>query len=189
MPGALLDTIISRCIVVSLRAGSPPDPSQAELDLLDALEAITQQPTSPVGDGFKLARTFLDLLNAERATIREEFLAAYKNDQKHYKNTTDGVWLDEREDQIKALTEAAVLRRRADLLQTVTHWFTDALRIQHQAPPITNRPAQQATASALSTRTLLRRIRALESMTSDLNSSVYEQVAVESGFLRVFAAD
>ncbi len=189
VPGALLDTIISRCIVVALRPGAPPESTPAEIDLLDALEAITRNPASPVGDGFRLARTFLDILNAERETIRGEFLAAYKDDQKHYKNTTDGAWLDEREDQIKALTEAAVLRRRADLLQTVTNWFTDALRIQHGAPPIADRPAQHETASKLQTRALLRRIRALETMTSDLNSSVYEQVAVEAGFLRVFAAN
>ncbi len=188
-PGALLDTIISRCIVVTLSAGAPTEPSPAELELLDALEIITRNPSSPVGDGFGLARTFLDILNAERETIRSEFLSAYKDDQKHYKNTTDGAWLDEREDQIKALTEAAVLRRRADLLQTVTNWFTDALRIQHQAPPVNDRPAQHEAAAALTTRALLRRIRALESMTSDLNSSVYEQVAVESGFLRVFSAN
>jgi DNA polymerase-3 subunit delta' len=189
VPGALLDTIVSRCIVVSLRAGVPTEPTPAELDLLDALETIVRNPTSPVGDGFGLARTLLDLLNAERETIRDEFLTAYKDDQKHYKNTTDGAWLDEREDQIKALTEAAALRRRADLLQTVTNWFTDALRIQHQAPPIAARPAQHAAAANLSTRSLLRRIRALETMTSDLNSSVYEQVAVEAGFLRVFSAE
>ncbi len=188
VPGALLDTIISRCIVVALRAGAPPEPSPAELDLVDALETIVRQPTSAVGDAFRLARTFLDLLGAERQTIRDEFLAAYKEDQKHYQKTTDGAWLDEREDQIKALTEATVLRRRADLLQTVTNWFTDALRIQHQVPPIADRPTQHTAAETLSTRILLRRIQALETMTTDLNTSVYEQVAVESGFLRLFTA-
>ena len=188
LPGALLDTIISRCIVVHLRAGAPPEPSPAELTLLDALEAICETPASPVADGFRLARTFLDLLNAEREAIRDEFAAAYKAEQKHYQKTTDGAWLDDREDQLKALTEGAVLRRRADLLQTVTNWFVDVLRIQHGSPAIYDRPAQKQSATDLNTRALLTRISALEQMTTDLNTTVYEQVAVESGFLRLFSA-
>ncbi len=188
LPGALLDTIISRCIVVHLRAGAPTEPTPAECSLLDALESICQQPASPVADAFRLTRAFLDLLNAERETIRDEFLTAHKADQKHYQKTTDGKWLDEREDQIKALIEADALRRRADLLQTVTSWFTDLLRIQHHSPAIADRPAQPPIAASLSTRTLLARLEALEQMATDLGTNVLEQVALESGFLRLFSA-
>ncbi len=188
LPGALLDTIISRCIVVHLRAGQAADPTPAELELLDTLEAICTKPASPVADGFRLARTFLNLLNDERETIRSEFTAAYKADQKHYQKTTDGTWLDEREDQMKALTEGAVLRRRADLLQTVTNWFVDVLRLQHGSTAIFDRPNQQNCAATLSTRTLLSRIAALEQMAADLNTTVLEQVAIESGFLRLFSS-
>ncbi len=185
-PGALLDTILSRCIRVDLRAPAAPEPSGAELELLDALESVALSPGSSAGAAFRLSRKFLDVLEREREAIRAEFDAAFKQDQAHYQKTTDGSWLDEREDQLKALTEASALRQRATLIQTIANWHADVLRIQHGARPILDRPAQTRAAESQEPRELLRRIAAIEGTISDLDRGVQEPLAVEAGFLRLF---
>ncbi len=185
-PGALLDTIVSRCIVVHLRSDSPPEPSAPELALLDALEAVTLAPGSAPGSGFRLARRFLEILASERESIRDEFEAAFKQEQAHYQKTTDGAWLAEREDQLKAMVESAALRRRSSLIQALAGWHADVLRIQHGSRPVFDRPALTRAAGTLTTQQLLRRVRAIEETASDLDRGVQEPLAVEAGFLKVF---
>jgi DNA polymerase-3 subunit delta' len=185
-PGALLDTIVSRCITLHLRAPAAPEPSGAELELLDALESAALTPGSSAGAAFRLARKFLEVLEREREAIREEFEEAFKQDQAHYQKTTDGSWLDAREDQLKALVEASALRRRAALIQAIANWHADVLRIQHGARPVLDRPAQARAAELHEAREMLRRISAIEETISDLDRGVQEPLAVEAGFLRLF---
>jgi len=188
LPGALLETITSRCIVIHLRAIEKEPPSEADLEVIAALEKAVLGPSSATTSGFQLSSTFLAVLNRERDAIREQFQEAFKQDQAHYRQTTDGAWLEEREDQIKALVEASTLRRRSDLIQAIASWFTDALRIQHGAAPVLDRPALREAAGKMETRLLLRQVRAVEETAGDLSRGVQEALAVEAGFLKVFAS-
>lgn len=186
-PDALLQTIRSRCLVVALRPGPPPPPDAVAGALLDALEKALSLQTSPTTAAFSLARAFLDLLGRERDRVREEGMETLKAEQAHYKQATDGSWLEEREEQLKALSEAAALRCRADLIQILANWFADVLRVQNGASPVLDRPAIRQSAASTSPAVALRRVAALEETTSNLDRGVQEALAVEFGFLKLFS--
>ncbi len=63
-----------------------------------------------------------------REAIQDENAAALKRDEVRYKNTTDGAWLDEREDYFKALTESQYVRQRSRLVEMLFLWWSDVLR-------------------------------------------------------------
>jgi DNA polymerase-3 subunit delta' len=188
MPSALLETILSRCIPVQLQPGAGVPLSEIDRDLLDALETCLESRQSPVWSAFQFTRRFLELLGAQRDSIQEQFAEELKQDAVHYKQTTDGSWLEEREDQLKALSEATALRRRAEMLQTVTGWFADVLRLHHHMPPLHDRPAQRAVADHFPTRMLLAQLDALDELTRNLNTTMQEALALEAGFLKLFSA-
>ncbi len=185
-PDALLETILSRCIVVQLQAGIAPPPSEAGEELLAALERLILTPASPTRAAFSLARTFLDVLGRERERIREESAEALKAEQTHYKQATDGAWLEEREEQLKALSEAAAIRTRADLLQTLSGWFADLLRVQHGSTAAFDRPALRIQAAVTNPKSTLRRLQALDETSSALDRNIQEALAIEAGFLKLF---
>ncbi|MDD5200483.1 MAG: AAA family ATPase [Terrimicrobiaceae bacterium] len=184
-PDALLETITSRCIVVQIQAGAAQPPSESGEELLAALERLLAAPGSPTRAAFALARTFLDVLGRERERIRDEAAELLKAEQTHYKRSTDGAWLDEREEQLKAISEAGALRVRAELIQTLAGWFADLLRVQHGAPAAFDRPALRAQAATSPKSTLLR-IQAIEETTTALDRNIQEALAVEAGFLKLF---
>lgn len=185
-PDALLETILSRCIVVQLRAGAAQPPGDAAAELLETLERLVASPGSPTRAAFTLSRAFLDVLGRERERIRDEAAESLRTDQAHYKNNTDGRWLEDREEQLKALSEAAALRVRADLLQTLSGWFADLLRVQHGGAVAFERPILRAQAAQADPKSTLRRIATLEETASALDRNVQEALAVEAGFLKLF---
>ena len=185
-PDALLETIVSRCIVVQLQPGPARPPSGPAEEMLVALERIAAHPGSPVRDAFALARNFLDVLGRERERIRDESEEAFKAEQAHYKQTTDGAWLDGREDQLKAMSEASALRLRGELIQAIAGWFADVSRVQHGGELAFDRPAIREQAASANPRLVLRRIQAVEETASLLDRGVQEALAVEAGFLRLF---
>lgn len=186
-PDALLETVLSRCIVVQLRAGTAQEQSAAAERVLAALESVVARRLSPVTAAFTLSRAFLDTLNAERERIRDEAEEAFKAEQAHYKQTTDGTWLEEREEQIKAMAEAAAVRCRGDLIQAIAGWYAEALRIQHGTAPTTDRKAIHGFAQSATPEQTLRCLEAIEETESNLNRGVQEALAVEAGFLRLFS--
>lgn len=185
-PDALLETIVSRCIIVQIQAGIAQPPGEAGEELLVALETLIAKPGSPTRAAFSLARTFLDVLGRERERIREEAAEALKAEQTHYKQSTDGAWLEEREEQLKALSEAAALRTRAELMQTLSGWFADLLRVQHGSVAAFERSVVRAQAAATDPKSTLRRIAALEETASALDRNIQEALAIEAGFLKLF---
>ena len=185
-PDALLETIVSRCIVVQLQPGPAQPPSPAVEELLHSLEKILAAPGSPTRAAFALSRSFLDVLGRERERIRDEAEEAHKAEQAHYKQATDGSWLEEREEQLKAMSEAAAIRTRGELIQSLAGWFADVSRVQHGSAPAFERPAVRAQAAETDTRLTLRRILAVEETASLLDRGVQEALAVEAGFLKLF---
>lgn len=187
-PDALLSTILSRCLVVSLQPGPPAPPDETETELLDALESALKNSVSPTTAAFSLARAFLDVLGRERERVRDEGMEILKAEQSHYKQATDGSWLEEREEQIKAMSESAALRRRSELIQVLANWFADVLRVQNGSEAVFPRPAIREFATANSRIRVLRQVEALEFTITDLDRGVQEALAVEVGFLKLFTA-
>lgn len=56
-----------------------------------------------------------------------------KKSRTHYKQTTDGTWLKQREEEVTAQIEAAYLQRRDALMDLLLAWMGDVAR--HDAEP------------------------------------------------------
>jgi len=189
MPEVLPDTILSRCIAVPLAASEKAEASPEEEELVDLLGAAAGAQGQAIQPAYQLARGFHRLLAQLREAIQEENAAALKRDEARYRNTTDGAWLDEREDFYKALTESQYVRHRARLVEILFLWWSDVLRAstgvaRRELPKA--RKKTESLASRLKTPEILRRIRRLEEMRDHLGRNIQEALAVEVAFLSVF---
>jgi DNA polymerase-3 subunit delta' len=189
MPEVLPDTILSRCIAVPLATDEKAEPSAEEKELVELLGSAA----TPAGDGvqhaYRLARGFHSLLAQIREKIHEENAAALKRDETRYKNTTDGAWLDDREDYYKALTESQYVRQRSRLVEILFLWWSDVLRastgVARREFPAAKKQTETL-ATKLKTAEILRRIRRLEEMRDHLGRNIQEALAIEVAFLSVF---
>ncbi|MGC3989791.1 MAG: hypothetical protein QM796_08965 [Chthoniobacteraceae bacterium] len=189
-PELLLDTIISRCILLPLAPSGKLEPTPAETELLQALARYFQSGSTGLGAVYGLVRTFTGLLQGEREKISDANEAELKGEEKLYKQTTEaGKWLEDREDYFKALTESRYLQMRFTLVDVVMQWWADVLRQQSgvvhldlpQWSGMTGQLAQKFTAPEL-----LRRLRAIEGLRENLNRNIQEALAVEVAFLEAF---
>src|SRR3954463_7284946 len=128
MPEVLPDTILSRCVAVPLAAQEEAALSSEEKELVDLLGEVANSKGQGIQPAYQLARGFHRLVAQIRETIQDENTAALKRDEARYRNTTDGAWLDDREDYYKALTESQYVRRRAGLIEILFLWWSDVLR-------------------------------------------------------------
>ena len=189
MPEALMDTIISRCVPLALATPEQSAPTSDELEVLALLEEIGKSPSGGVQAAYHLAQGFLRVLAKAREAIQAENAAALKAEETRYKNTTDGAWLEEREDYYKALTESTYLRRRAHLVEVVFRWWSDVLRARsgldgQELPTAAEQTA--AVAAKLTIAQCLKRIRRVEELRDQLGRNIQEALAIEVAFLSVF---
>ena len=188
MPEVLPDTILSRCIAVPLAAEEKREPSAEEKELVELLGSVAA-PAAGVQNAYRLARGFHSLLGQIRGAIQDENAAALKRDEARYKNTTDGAWLDEREDYYKALTESQYVRQRSRFVEILFFWWSDVLRANTGVARREFSSAKKQTealAKKLKTAEILRRIRRLEEMRDHLGRNIQEALAIEVAFLSVF---
>jgi DNA polymerase-3 subunit delta' len=189
MPEVLPDTILSRCIAVPLAASEKAEASPEEDELVGLLGAAASGEGQGIQPAYQLARGFHRLLAQLREAIQEENAASLKRDEARYRNTTDGAWLDEREDFYKALTESQYVRQRSRLVEILFLWWSDVLRAntgvaRRELPGA--RKKTETLGSRLKTPEILRRIRRLEEMRDHLGRNIQEALAVEVAFLSVF---
>ncbi len=185
LPEALLETILSRCVETSIHGTGPRESSPEEAAILTALDECLVRPPQPgAAEAFRFTRAVRDLMAAQREKIAGEYEATLKADIAHYKQTSDGgSWLDDRAEQIKALSEAGALRERERILQIVFDALSSALRLQHGQPATS--PVVKSLAEKYPTPNLLRRLDALETLRRRLATGVQEALALESGFLEM----
>ena len=214
LPEALPDTILSRCIPIPLAAPEDVAPLAEEEELIALLNATADvvaggadagppnessrarrpgsaPPATTIGVqvAYRVAQTFLRQLAKVREEIVAQNAAALKQEETRYKNTTDGAWLEEREDYFKALNESMYLQRRARLIEVIFRWWSDVLRAS------AGLTGNEIPASAKSTRELakrlspnecLKRIRRLEELRDQLGRNIQEALAIEVAFLSIF---
>jgi DNA polymerase-3 subunit delta' len=189
MPEVLPDTILSRCVSVALATDEERTLSDEEQELVRLLGSVVTSKGQGIQPAYQLARGFHRLLAQMREAIQEDNAAALKRDESRYRNTTDGAWLDEREDYYKALTESQYVRQRARLVEILFLWWSDVLRantgIARRELPA-GREQTETLADRLKTPDILRRIRRLEEMRDHLGRNIQETLAVEVAFLTVF---
>jgi DNA polymerase-3 subunit delta' len=189
LPEALPETILSRCISIPLASDGKTRNKKEQEKLVKLLQQASRQATWSIQFAYRLAQEFQQLLRAIREEVKHETDGALKQEQTRYKDATDGVWLEEREDYYKALTESLYLQRRAALIETLFAWWTDVLRANNA---VTQRdlPAVKQETAALSRRfataEIFKRIRSLEELRDHLGRNIHEGLAIEVAFLGIF---
>jgi len=187
LPEAILETVLSRCVETAL-AGGTVALDDGAVRVLRALADCLDTPGPPtVGDAFRLAREIKEILAEIRARVSDEFAALLKQEAARYKNAVGaGDWLEERENQIKALTESTALRERERLLGAILVGLGGALRVKSggAAPDGGEEPCARL-AARFTSEELLRKIDAFETMQRRLALTVNEALAIETGMLEI----
>jgi DNA polymerase-3 subunit delta' len=197
VPDQLLETIVSRCIDVHLLARQRAPLTALQNEVLHALENFSTHAVPELPEIFGLVRQFQELLNRAKQEVQDETETAFKREEPMFKQVGNKDALDEREAYYKALTESRYIGERSRLLSVLEEWWADVLR-QHAcaentecaSPPLDHpefASATQALANRFQTAQLLRKLDALETLRTNLGRNVQEQLAIEIGFLEIFA--
>lgn len=190
-PELLLPTILSRCVRLPLMAPvGERVTSAAEEELLAALAAAARNGIGSVTTALNLRAAFSAILAKRRAEISKANDAAFKEEAKKYKNTTDSDgWLADREKFFLAQTESEYLNERGKLIEVLVSWVGDVVR-QKCGVARLEFPAEKDTtarvADAHELRDLLRRMDGMEELRANLETNVQEQLALEVAFLTAF---
>jgi DNA polymerase-3 subunit delta' len=191
LPEALPETILSRCIAISLARDGRPKVSDEEKKLVTLLQEGPHEQSWTIQFAYRLAQEFQRLLRSVREDVKRETDEALRKEQARYKDATDGVWLEEREQYYKGRTESLYLQWRAGLIETLFAWWTDVLRSSNGVAQRSLPDAQEETAALarrFSTPEILKRIRCLEELRDHLNRNIHEALAIEVAFLTIFTA-
>jgi DNA polymerase III subunit delta' len=192
LPEALPETILSRCIEIPLARDGKDHSKAEEEQLVRLLQQTVREPNWSIQYAYRLAQEFQRLLRTVREQIQSETAQALKHDAARYKDSTDGVWLEEREEYYKALTESLYLQRRAGLIDTLFAWWSDVLRAGNRIEAKELPAAQRETtaiAKRFNTTDILRRIRSLEELRDHLGRNIQEALAIEVAFLTIFSGE
>ncbi len=181
LPEALLETIRSRCISVVLHSSIPRPVGSKE-------ERLARRLTEFFGPGsktdataaFGLTRIFRDLIEEVREEAAERTKEELAAEKAHFGKTTEGDW-ENREEALKASSEAEVLQERSLLLGVVADYFGGALRKLHA-------DTQGGIEEQDESRRLIRCLDAVEKLRSTLERGIQEGLALESGFLELMIA-
>jgi len=190
LPEVLPDTIVSRCIAIPL-ASSDEEPMPQEPELVELLRSTANEKIWGIEHAYRLTQGVQQLLGAIRDEIKAHNADALKREEARYRNSTDGAWLDEREEYYKALTESLYLQRRAALIEILFEWWSDVLRARTNVDRRDLPAAKQETAALakrFTTAEVLHRIRRLEKLRDHLGRNIQEALAIEVAFLGIFAS-
>ena len=190
LPEALPDTILSRCISIQLGPSGELQNKEEEEELVKLLQQASLEQSWTIQFAYRLAQEFQRLLRAVREEIKRETDEAFEREEKRYKNSTDGLWLEEREQYYKALAESFYLQRRAGLIEALFAWWTDVLRSSNGVAQCNLPRAREQTAALaarFSSAEILKRIRCLEELRDQLGRNIQEALAIEVAFLTIFS--
>jgi DNA polymerase III subunit delta' len=189
LPEALLETIRSRCVMLTLRSPSRRPLGPSERVFFDAVSQLTKERSWTVGSGLALARLFQEQLARIRDGIEAEHDERFKRESGLYKNSTDGKWLEQEEDRLGVLTESRYVQARMAFVERILEWFGDALRAHQGGEEMDLDEYRAATAGfgeAISVSDLLERVRAFQELREHLSRNVHEGLAIEVAFLKGF---
>jgi DNA polymerase-3 subunit delta' len=191
LPEALPDTIVSRCISIPLAANGEEIEIPERTELVELLRETAREKSWSVQQAYRIGQGLQSLLGKVREQIKAQTAEALKNEEARYRNSTDGAWLDDREDYYKALTESLYIQRRAALVEVLLEFWSDILRACSKVARRDLPAAKKETAALAERFTLpevLRRIQRLEQLRDNLGRNIQEALAFEVAFLEVFGA-
>ncbi|MBR5888803.1 MAG: hypothetical protein IKY92_02025 [Akkermansia sp.] len=186
-PSRLLTTILSRCVRVPLHEGSNTlHLSEAQQAFLPAVAAALPLVGSDVA-ALALRADFQALLTERKEQITKRLTAAIKAEAKAIAEGTDiRDWEARQKDATAALIETEYLAEREQMLELLSLCLGQAVLLASHAPdvqPVTPEIAGLAQARPIAD--LLQRMRALESLRTDLNFNVNEALTLDSHLLNI----
>lgn len=191
LPEALPDTIVSRCIDIPLAANGEEIEVPERAELVDLLRGVAREKNWGIQQAYRVGQGLQSLLGKIREEIKTQTAEALKNEEARYRNSTDGAWLEDREEYYKALTESLYIQRRATLIEVLLEFWSDVLRASTQVAR-RDFPAAKKETAALAERfsapDVLRRIQRLEELRDNLGRNIQEALAFEAAFLEVFGS-
>lgn len=187
-PQALLPTILSRCVQLPLM-GKTDYRADGGDDLINTMNRVAAASFGTPWGALTIKNCFTDVLDQRKKEIESAEDQNYSGEKKQYAQTTDGVWLKEREEYHEAAKRAAYLAERSRFFDIMMAWMADALRCK-AGSPCEDFPEVSSLIAGLaekeSTASLLKRVEALEDLRATLETNASEQLAIESGFLKAF---
>jgi DNA polymerase III subunit delta' len=190
LPEALPDTIVSRCISIPLSPNGEEKEVPERGELVELLRSAAREKDWSVQQAYKVAQGLQSLLGEIKEQIKNRTADALKEEEMRYRNSTDGAWLEDREDYYKALSESLYIQRRATLIEVLLEFWSDVLRASTKVDR-RNLPSAKRETAALAERfsapDVLRRIQRLEELRDNLSRNIQEALAFEVAFLEVFA--
>jgi DNA polymerase-3 subunit delta' len=181
LPEALLGTIQSRCLEVALRPATPIEPSERELVAADLAHGLLDARHPPgLAEIFGATRKFQELLAEVKSAATDMSKATIKAEKAHYQDRTGAgaQWIETLEDKLAAQAEAEVVRERGQLLDALARVLADRLRTLAEAGDV-----RQGRTESLR---LLRRLEALARLRANLERTLNESLALETGFMEIF---
>ena len=191
LPETLPDTIVSRCISIPLSANGGETKMPERDALVELLRTAARENPWGIQQAYRLTSGMQQSLTAIREQIKTANDEALKAEESRYRNSTDGAWLDDREDYYKALTESLYIQRRAMLIEVLLEFWSDVLRastnVDRRDLPMAKKETA-ALAERFAVPDVLRRIQRLEELRDNLGRNIQEALAFEVAFLEVFGS-
>lgn len=189
-PERLLPTILSRCVNISLMSSHAERVKlEGEQELLTALIRVGKQGFNSVSKSLTIKSVFATVLNKRKLAISKAYDLEKKEEEKHYKNATDGEWLKGREKHFEAEIQADYLNERSQFMDLLILWLGDLVRLKSGVTDLDFQSQQDAMrdiAEKEELQSLLRRMEALEELRTNLETNVSEALALEVGFMKAF---
>ncbi len=191
LPEQLLETILSRCVEIPLRAPENVIHSESATAAAALISAFFSSRKPDLQGGLWLAQQIQMLLNETKDRIKEAAATAFKAEEKLYKQTADPKWLEQLEEAHDARTEALYIGERNKLLEVFEAFWTDVLLVQNGHAPrhlMASKEDSARAATALTGADALKRAQAIAHMRGLLGmGGVNESLALEHGILEAFA--
>jgi DNA polymerase-3 subunit delta' len=192
-PEQLLETILSRCVQVTLRPTAPHEPSASEASVAELIRTFFERKKPNLTGGLWLAQQIQGLLAQMKESLNDAMDADFKAEEKRYKTVVDPRWLEQLEESYAARTEAAYIGERNRMMEVLEAFWADVLLRQNQRParylPSCVEHAERLAATLLPS-DILSRVEALGKMRDQLGrSGVSEPLALEHGILCGFAPE
>ncbi|GHC66507.1 hypothetical protein GCM10007100_38000 [Roseibacillus persicicus] len=190
-PARLLPTILSRCVEISLtnRRGMEERLAERTHELERALAGIASHGPSVWG-ALGIKAVFEDILAAWKKEREKVFADELKAEVAHYKNSSEGKWLEEREEAMKAELAGELVEAKTALVQWLTAWMGDAVRSKFGGDRFDLPRQKEFTKSFGGSQdlpSLLRRTDALKDLVALQETNAQETLVLETCLLCAFS--
>lgn len=190
-PERLLATILSRCVNI---------PLIAENDVREELEGEQEMLTSLIKNGkigfnsvsraLTIKSVFSAILSKRKLALSKVYDALLKEEVEHYKNTTDGNWLKDREKHYETRALSDYIFIRSKFIDLLILWIGDLVRIKTGVPRLDFDQHQESMAEIAAKEdleSLVLRMDAMEELRGLFETNASEALALEVCFMKAFS--